>query len=485
MSGGAPTPRPFAKAAREALKDVQLRRNLAKATGTIREKRAAVTGEMPDWQALRGAGQAIKTEVMANLDAYLEQLEASVQARGGIVHWARDAAEANALVRDIVVGEGASEVVKVKSITTDEIGLNDALARVGVTAIETDLAELIVQLAHEPSSHILVPAIHKNRAQIRALFLDAMGLEPGELSDDPSELTAAARRFLRERFFRARVAVSGANFAVAETGSVCVVESEGNGRMCTTLPQTLVTVMGIEKVVPDWRAMEVFLQLLPRSSTAERMNPYTSIWSGVTPGDGPQTFHLILLDNGRTRVLADETGRQTLHCIRCSACLNVCPVYARVGGHAYGSVYPGPIGSILTPQLQDSKEADTLPFASTLCGACYEACPVKIDIPRVLLHLRGRAVQKRRARPGGWASGEDAVMRAAAYVLAEPRRYRLLQRLGRGGQGVLARDGVIAWLPGTFGRWSHTRDLPALPRQTFQEWWEQRGPGERTAEEGA
>ena len=254
-----------------------------------------------------------------------------------------------------------------------------------------------------------------------------------------------------------------------------MVESEGNGRMCITLPETLITVMGIEKVVPDWRAMEVFLQLLPRSSTAERMNPYTSFWSGVTPGDGPQAFHLILLDNGRTSILADEAARQTLHCIRCSACLNVCPVYVRVGGHAYGSVYPGPIGAILSPQLRNSKEADTLPFASTLCGACYEVCPVKIDIPRVLLHLRGRAVEKRRHSPRGWRSGEDAAMRAAAYVLAEPRRYRRAQRLARRTQGVLARDDTISWLPGYLGRWTRTRDLPTIPRQTFQEWWEERG----------
>ncbi|HKI58756.1 MAG TPA: LutB/LldF family L-lactate oxidation iron-sulfur protein [Trueperaceae bacterium] len=474
VSGGAPRERKFEVAAREALRDSQLRRNLTRATGTIREKRAAVTGEMPDWEALREAGRRLKAETMAHLDEHLVQLEASVTARGGVVHWARDAAEANAIVRDIAVGEGAREVVKVKSITTDEIGLNEALAAAGVTAIETDLAELIVQLAHEPSSHILVPAIHKNRAQIRELFLEAMGLSPAELSDEPRELAAAARRFLRERFFRAQVAVSGANFAVAETGSVCVVESEGNGRMCTTLPRTLITVMGIEKVVPTWRAMEVFLQLLPRSSTAERMNPYTSFWSGVRPGDGPQAFHLVLLDNGRSRVLADAAARETLHCIRCSACLNVCPVYARVGGHAYGSVYPGPIGAILTPQLRDSAAADTLPFASTLCGACYEVCPVKIDIPRVLLHLRGKAIEKRRASPSGWRSAEDAAMRAAAYVLTEPRRYERVQRLARASQGVLARDGTISWLPGYLGRWTGTRDLPAVPRRTFREWWEQR-----------
>src|SRR6185437_3234674 len=310
---------------------------------------------------------------------------AAVQAAGGHVHWARDATEANAVVGDLVTGHDAREVVKVKSLTTDEIDLNQALEQRGVTAIETDLAELIVQLSHDWSSHILVPAIHRNRSEIRDLFARELGLEG--LGDDPEELTDAARRHLRQAFLRARVGISGANFGIAETGTVSVVESEGNGRMCTTLPPVLITVMGIEKVLPSWRDLEVFLQLLPRSSTGERMNPYTSLWTGMTPGDGPQEFHLVLLDNGRTNVLADEVGRQTLHCIRCSACLNICPVYARTGGHAYGSVYPGPIGAILTPQLLGVKRAKTLPYASTLCGACYEVCPVKIDIPEVLVHL--------------------------------------------------------------------------------------------------
>src|SRR5271166_1434988 len=219
-------------------------------------------------------------------------------------------------------------------------------------------------------------------------------VDPG-LTDDPAALAEAARRHLRRKFLSATVGISGANFAIAETGTLCVVESEGNGRMCLTLPQTLITVMGIEKILPTFRDFAVFLQLLPRSSTGERMNPYTSLWTGVTPGDGPRTFHLVLLDNGRTKVLANKVGRQTLHCIRCSACLNICPVYARTGGYAYGSVYPGPIGAILTPQLIGLDQAKTLPYASSLCGACYEVCPVAINIPQVLLHLRGRIVRRR------------------------------------------------------------------------------------------
>ena len=297
---------PFPVAARRALADAQLRRNLHRATATIRAKRARVVAELPDWEELREAGRAIKADALANLDRYLEQLEEQVTARGGTVHWARDANEANEIVTRLVRATGASEVVKVKSIVTDEIGLNDALAGAGIQAIETDLAELIVQLGKDRPSHILVPAIRRNRAEIRDIFLREMpGVDPN-LTDDPPALAEAARLYLRRKFLSARVGVSGANFAVAQTGTLCVVESEGNGRMCLTLPDTLITVMGIEKVVPSWEDLGVFLQLLPRSATGERMNPYTSMWTGVHPGDGPQEFHLILLDNGRTRALADE-----------------------------------------------------------------------------------------------------------------------------------------------------------------------------------
>ncbi|MHB1432924.1 MAG: LutB/LldF family L-lactate oxidation iron-sulfur protein [Streptosporangiaceae bacterium] len=468
--------RPFPEAAADALRDAQLRRNLAKATSTIRAKRAAVVAELPDWEDLREAGRAIKARTMAGLDGYLEQLEAEFTARGGIVHWARDAAEANAIVTDLVLATGASEVVKVKSIVTDEIGLNGALADAGVRAIETDLAELIVQLGHDRPSHILVPAIHRNRAEIREIFLREMpDVDPG-LTDEPASLAEAARLYLRRKFLSARVGISGANFAVAETGSLCVVESEGNGRMCLTLPDTLITVMGIEKVVPTWRDLEVFLQLLPRSATGERMNPYTSIWSGVTPGDGPQQVHLVLLDNGRTAALADPAGRSALHCIRCSACLNVCPVYVRVGGHAYGSVYPGPIGAVLSPQLTGIDDNASLPYASSLCGACYEVCPVKIDIPSMLVHLRARHAEEEAARrriPGP----EEAAMAAAAWVMSGPARFAAAQRGGRLGR-LFERNGRLRRLPPPLAPWTGARDAPTPPPETFREWWaRERGGG--------
>jgi L-lactate dehydrogenase complex protein LldF len=460
---------PFEQAAKIAIQNSQLRRNLRKATTTIRAKRAAVVNELPDWESLRAVAAAIKDRVLAHLDEYLLQLEESVVRAGGTVHWASDAASANRIVTELVQRHGAREVVKVKSITTDETRLNRALASAGITAIETDLAEFIIQLAGESSSHILVPAIHKNRAEIRELFMRKLGIT--QLSDHPTALAEVARRYLRERFLAAQVGVSGANFAVADTGSVCVVESEGNGRMCLTLPRVLITLMGIEKVIPAWRDLEVFLQVLPRSSTGERMNPYTNLWSGVTPGDGPQEFHLILLDNGRTRVLADSVGRQTLRCIRCSACLNVCPVYTRTGGHSYQSVYPGPIGAILTPQLIGIEQARSLPFASSLCGACYEVCPVKINIPEVLVHLRAEVVRHDRAGLRGRVSGEPLSMSALGWTFASARRYEQAQRIGRRAQKRLVRAGWIERLPGPLSAWTRSRDMNPIAQQTFREWW--------------
>ncbi|SNS96845.1 L-lactate dehydrogenase complex protein LldF [Geodermatophilus pulveris] len=464
--------RPFPEAARDALRDGQLRANLGHATSTIRAKRAKVVGEVPDWEQLRQAGKALKASTMARLDEHLVELERQVAARGGTVHWARDADEANAIVTRLVQATGADEVVKVKSMATQEIGLNEALESAGITAHETDLAELIVQLGDDAPSHILVPAIHKNRAEIREIFLRTMpGVDP-ELTDEPRRLAMAARKHLRERFLRARVAISGANFAVAETGTLAVVESEGNGRMCLTLPQTLITVMGIEKLVPTWRDLEVFLQLLPRSSTGERMNPYTSMWSGVTPGDGPQEFHLVLLDNGRTAVLADEVGREALHCIRCSACLNVCPVYERTGGHSYGSVYPGPIGAVLSPQLTGVEDNASLPYASSLCGACYDACPVAIDIPSILVHLRAEHVEaQQRTTP------EAAAFRLLSRAMSNPRLWHLTQRAASLGR-FLARGKptMPAALPPPASAWTRSRDLPAPPRETFvQQWTRERG----------
>ena len=385
----------FPQAAKKELRNETMRSNMRHATHSIRHKRAGVVNEVPDWSELRDAGSAIKESVMANLPALLEQFEQNVTARGGVVHWARDADEANEIVTALVQEQDVSEVIKVKSMATQEIGLDDHLQEHGITATETDLAEVIVQLGHDKPSHILVPAIHKNRDEIREIFIREMPETTDQLTNDPADLAEASRRHLREKFLTSKVAISGANFGIADTGTLSVVESEGNGRMCLTLPETLITVMGIEKLLPTYQDLEVFFQLLPRSSTGERMNPYTSLWTGVTPGDGPKNFHVVLLDNGRTAVLADQKGRSALHCIRCSACLNVCPVYEQAGGHAYGSTYPGPIGAILSPQLTGitSEENASLPYASSLCGACYQVCPVKTNIPDILVHLRDEDVR--------------------------------------------------------------------------------------------
>jgi L-lactate dehydrogenase complex protein LldF len=482
---------PFPEAARTALANTQLRANLGHATATIRAKRAAVVAEVDDWEELRDAGAAIKDEVLANLDDYLDQLEESLTANGAVVHRAADAAEANRIVTDIAKGHGIDELVKVKSMATQEIGLNEALAEHGIAAWETDLAELIVQLGDDLPSHILVPAIHRNRAEIKEIFATKMGEvgrpAPDDLTDEPVVLAAAAREHLREKFLSARMAVSGANFAVADSGTLVVVESEGNGRMCLTLPEVLVSVVGIEKLVPTWADLGVFLQLLPRSSTGERMNPYTSTWSGVTPGDGPQEVHVVLLDNGRRRALADEVGRQALRCIRCSACLNVCPVYERTGGHAYGSVYPGPIGAILNPLLRgvgEDDQLDSLPYASTLCGACYEVCPVKIDIPSVLVDLRAQVVDAHRSgvpkaeavamRSAGWAFGSAA--RLALAERASGLLGRVVRRLGRralpGGRRAMSR------LPGPGAAWTYARDMPGPPAESFRQWLKRTGGGE-------
>jgi L-lactate dehydrogenase complex protein LldF len=387
------------------------------------------------------------------------------------VHWARDAAEANQIVTDLVRATGQREVVKVKSMATQEIGLNEALEQAGIAAIETDLAELIVQLGHDHPSHILVPAIHRNRSEIREIFRREMPDVDPDLTDDPPALAEAARRHLRRKFLSAQVAISGANFAIAETGTLMVVESEGNGRMCLTLPRTLITVMGIEKLLPTWRDLEVFLQLLPRSSTAERMNPYTSMWTGAVEG---QDFHLVLLDNGRCATLADPQGRSALRCIRCSACLNVCPVYERTGGHAYGSVYPGPIGAVLSPQLTGVTDNPSLPFASTLCGACYDVCPVAIDIPSMLVHLRARVVDDK-STEHRLPTPERAAMKALAWTMRDPRRWTLALRGARLGRLLGRRNDRIRRLPPPMSAWTTARDAPRPPKQSFRDWWSEGG----------
>ena len=470
---------PFPKYAKEELKNEQLRSNLRFVTHAIRNKRARVTAELPDWQELRNTGESVKNYVLANLPELLEQFERNFTAAGGHVHWARNATEANQIALDLIREQGVDEIIKIKSMATAETGLNEFLEENGINAIETDLAEEIVQLGHDRPSHILVPAIHRNRREIRDIFLrEIEGINP-DITDEPAELAEASRNRLRNKFLNTTVAVSGTNFGIAETGTLTIVESEGNGRMCLTLPDTLITFMGIEKILPTFQDYEASLQLLPRSSTGERMNPYTSMWTGVTPGDGPQNMHVILIDNGRTAVLADELGRQALRCIRCSACMNVCPVYERAGGHAYGSTYPGPIGAILSPQLSGIEAAhnNSLPYASSLCGACYEVCPVKINFPEVLVHLRAKDVESKHAvrefegNKKAPFSQMDGMMLGAKKLFTSGKMMSIAERGLPMSRLISGRKHKITAVPGIVGGWTAYRDIPEPPKESFRNWW--------------
>jgi len=465
---------PFPTAALNVLRNEQLRKNVAHATDVIQAKRGLLVAEKFDWQELRSAASAIRAHTLEHLGTYLEEFETRCTAAGGIVHWATDAAEARRVILAILREEEAREVIKIKTMTSAEIDLNPALEKAGIGVFETDLAELILQLGEDEPSHIVVPALHVNRSQVREIFARRMGL--ADLSDDPQELTAAARTFLRKRFLSVPTAISGANFLIAETGSVAVVESEGNGRMCLTLPRTMITLAGIEKVIPRFQDLEVMLQVLARSATGERMNPYTSLWTGTLWGDGPRRFHVVLLDNGRSSILGRHTERQTLKCIRCAACLNTCPVYRQTGGHAYGSVYGGPIGAILTPQLMEMKHAQTLPFASSLCGACYEVCPVKINIPEVLIELRAQVVDQQRKQRARLFDPMYLGMKVANILFAKAKRFRVAQWFGREMMPILtSKDGWVHKLPSIGARWTVSRDLRGMPNRSFRQWWDARG----------
>ncbi len=445
--------RPFEEDAKKALADDTLRGALRHATDLFAGRRLASIEGIDDWEDLRERGRAIKEHALFHLDRYLEEFVANGERAGVKFHWARDASEACRIVGSIAARVSARKVVKAKSMTTEEIGLNHALEGEGFEPVETDLGEWIIQLAGELPSHIIAPAIHKTKGQIAELFVDKLGIEP---TDDVLQLTAAARKVLRSYFAESDLGVSGVNFGVAETGTIMIIENEGNIRMATSLPKAHVAVMGIEKLVPRFEDLEVFLRLLPRSGAGQHLTSYQSILTGPnTGGEGPDELHVVLLDNGRTGMLRREVTRQSLACIRCGACLNVCPVYQQIGGHAYGSVYPGPIGAVITPQLAPGDRSSKLPFASSLCGACRDVCPVKIDIPALLLDLRakvsadGPALERRGFRLWAW------MMRSTA-------RYRLGAKLAR----------LFPWAwRGRAGAWTDARELRPLARRSFRERW--------------
>jgi L-lactate dehydrogenase complex protein LldF len=461
--------------AKAALNDVQLRGALRNATSLFGERRREAAASLSNWEDLRTHARAIKDETLSHLDEYLEQFVSNAEARGVQFHWAPTAADANQIICELTSKCGARTVVKSKSMTTEETHLNDALEDAGLQVVETDLGEYIIQLAHETPSHIIAPAIHKTKKQIAELFTDELGMAP---TDDIAKLTRTARNTLRDRFAAADVGISGVNFGIAETGTILIVENEGNIRLTTSLPRIHIAVMGIEKLIPRFADVDVFLKLLPRSGTGQRLTAYQSFITGVkkhAEDEGPEEVHVVLLDNGRSRMLAHPTTRQSLACIRCGACLNACPVYQQIGGHAYGSVYPGPIGAVITPQLIGLEKAAQLPYASSLCGACREVCPVKIDIPQLLLHLRAEITEHTPANSKKNLS-ERFAFKVWAQIMTRPSLYTLSTRLGRMFQGLFVSDGKISNKPTTrmfspLAAWTAARDLRPLDVNSFRSRW--------------
>ncbi|HSB69541.1 MAG TPA: LutB/LldF family L-lactate oxidation iron-sulfur protein [Candidatus Methylomirabilis sp.] len=452
-----------------------------KATAKFLGNRAALVELLGDdlWQRLRQAGHDLRLHALTHLDHYLEQAERAVIQAGGHVHWARDAAEANRIVLAIARQHQARKVVKSKSMASEEIGLNHALEAEGIQVLETDLGEYIVQLVGVGPAHIVVPAFHLSKEEIADVFRDKLNVDA---PSEAQELTQVARMKLREEFLAADIGISGGNFLVAETGTVVMVTNEGNGRMCTTVPPVHIAVVGIDKVVPDWESLTVLLKLLARSATGQKLSCYTSFISGPprSPAEtGPREFHLVLLDNGRFRILKSPETRETLLCIRCGACLNICPVYNSVGGYTYGWPISGPTGAMLAPQILGTQAAGALPFASTLCGACNDICPVKIPITQILLHLRRRVFEGDAIEGPVAPAVLRAGARAGSMALRTPWLYRLGSRLLRIAQVPLRRDGWLPRLPPPFNRWTMTRPFPAFSGG-FRAWWRGRTPKRRS-----
>jgi L-lactate dehydrogenase complex protein LldF len=462
----------FLAAAGQALADVPLQEALVRLTGTLLAGNRRGYAALGDSSALRDHAKRIKEHTLARLDRYLEQLESSVHRLGGEVHWAATAEDARRIIVDIARETGSKRVVKSKSMTTEEVHLNPALEAAGVEVTETDFGEFILQLAGERPSHLVAPAVHHTRESIARILSEHVGRP---LPDEPAPLARVGRELLREKFARADMGITGANFAVAETGTIVLVSNEGNARLTTTCPRVHVALMGLEKVIPRLEDLPVFLKLLARAATGQTLSVYTTLITGprrTGDTDGPEEFHLVILDNGRSRVLGTPF-RESLQCIRCGACLNACPVYRRVGGHAYGGVYAGPIGSILTPLYDSVADNPHLPHASSLCGACQAACPVKINIPHMLIGLREL---QHHSRPKGSTLarlGERLAYRVSKEVLRRPWLYRLALSAARLALRPLARDGWLRKLPGPGSRWTAARDFPAPAGTSFRQRWKE------------
>jgi L-lactate dehydrogenase complex protein LldF len=450
-----------------ALNDEFLRKAVKFTTERLRNGKKKASEEHGNWEEWRERGRQIRLHTIAHLDYYLNLFVDNARANGVHVHFADTAQEAVELTLDIAEHAGARSVVKSKSMVSEELHLNHALESIGVEAIETDLGEYIIQLAGEMPSHIVIPAIHKNRYQIAELLSKEAGYE---LPPDTTALAGFVRKKLREKFLEADIGMTGCNFAIAETGSMVLFENEGNARMVTTVPKTQITLMGMERIIPSWEDLEVMATLLPRSATGQKLTMYMSGITGpkrTADGDGPEEMHIIIVDNGRSLQLGDPEFQELLNCIRCGACLNACPVYRHIGGHAYGSTYSGPIGAVLTPSLNKNiAEWDDIANASSLCGACYEACPVKIPLHDMLVYLRRRKVES-----GNGSKLEGMGMQGFAAVMGDSKVMGGLMRLGKLGQKLVVRDGFIRTKLGPLKGWNTYRVTPSLPKQSFRDRW--------------
>ena len=467
------TPLPFHSRVALALHDRQLKLALGRATSQLARQREIALASLADPIRTREAARRIRTETLQRLDQHLERFERAVLAAGGRVHWAEGAADARRIAVELALAQRVRRVVKSKSMLSEEIGLNPALEQNGIAVVESDLGEYIVQLARETPSHIIAPAFHKTREQIGQLFHDKLGIP---LTHDPARMTAAARARLREVYLTAGMGISGVNFGVAETGTLCIVTNEGNASLATSAPPLHLALMGIERVVPTLADLAVMLQVLARSATGQKLSVYTDLISGPrrrADPDGPEELHVLLVDNGRSRVLAGELA-EILLCIRCGACLNACPVYREIGGHAYGSVYSGPLGAVLTPALYGIDAWAELPYASSLCGACRDVCPVRIDIPRMLLALRQQAVQ-RRAAPLWLRLG----LRLYRLAATRPRLFRLAMAAASALTRTLSPGGFFRHLPPPLSGWTAHRDFPTFAGQPFSALFGERGSTRR------
>ncbi len=457
----------FKNNAKKALKDKNLQIAMKRATKTFVAKREKAISSLDNFEELRTYCGAVKAHTIEHLDYYLEEFVSNLENLGVNVHFAADGEEANKIVTQLALEKNVKTVVKAKSMVTEEILLNDALEAVGVEALETDLGEYILQLDGDFPSHIIGPAMHKTKEQISKLFHEKLGSK-----EDASiiELTTVARQALRKGFLKADMGISGANFAVAETGSIVLVENEGNIRLTTSLPKIHLTVMGLEKIIPRLKDLPAFLTILPRSATGQKASSYVSVITGPkkeTDPDGPKEQHVLIIDNGRSNILADPKLRDALRCIRCGACLNICPVYQNVGGHAYGWVYPGPIGSVLDPGLLGLDSTHQLPQACSLCGACGEVCPVKIPLPELLLEHRQRAVKQ-----GLSAKAEKIGIGAFAFMATHPKLWNSATKIGRLGSQFLSREGHLkgSKIP-VMKEWLKERDFKTPAQKSFREQW--------------